>query len=118
VEYTETSSLELWNIMHLLRKKIESGERSFLWTCYKVRTSMTHMKPAEPRFLTAMSAWWKSRGDRYPQSCQGWDWPRCGQSLTLLVGPSGAGKSTWAAANHVYEDIISSDAIGEELGIR
>jgi predicted kinase len=43
----------------------------------------------------------------------GWDWPRCGQSMTMTVGPCAAGKSTWSAAQGT--EVVSSDAIRSEI---
>jgi predicted kinase len=43
----------------------------------------------------------------------GWNWPRCGQRMTITVGPSAAGKSTWSAAQGMQ--VVSSDEIRKAI---
>ena len=76
---------------------------------------MAHMDPAAVEHLVGISRHWEDNSHRYLDDCHGWEWPRCGQKLVVLVGPSGAGKSTWAARNYDAGSIVSSDAIREHI---
>ena len=76
---------------------------------------MAHVDPAEPWLTARASEQWEAMEHDFPHAAAGWDWPRCGQGLVLMVGPSGAGKSTYAAQSYDPADIVSSDAIRVEL---
>ncbi|WP_156358292.1 AAA family ATPase [Sphingobium sp. Leaf26] len=115
--YDDPMQLEVNEVTYFLRDHIAGWEKDLLWNLKTLRMSMAHMEPADPTILISASRAW----DRIVANIddvadvQGWDWPRCGQRLVLLVGPSGAGKTTYAAANFVDETVLSSDAIREEL---
>ena len=115
--YRDPFRLEFWDIIDMLGGVASEKELGFLKACHRVRTALAHMEAVQPQFTMALSNWWRVNAGIYTQECPGWDWPRSGQKLTVLVGPSGAGKSTWAAANHEADDIVSSDAIRTELGM-
>ncbi len=78
-----------------------------------LRAMMAHLDPAPLAKVQELADLWEAADEWLPKEEVGWDWPRCGQRLTLMVGPPGAGKSTWAARNHP-EGIVSTDAIREE----
>lgn len=115
--YRDPFRLEFWDIIDILGGVASSKELGFLKICHKVRTALAHMDVVAPQFTTGLSNWWRVNAGLYAHECPGWDWPRSGQKLTVLIGPSGAGKSTWAAANHQPDEIVSSDAIRTELGM-
>jgi predicted kinase len=113
--YSDPFGLELYDMNKLLRDDLPPGERQLLFDCYKLRTSMAHLEPGEVFRVLQASRRWEDLAETFPDGCHGWDWPRCGQRLVLMVGPSGAGKSHWANRNFDAADIVSSDKIREEL---
>lgn len=115
VVYEQADKLELFDLMVLLRGAMPQAERTLLADCLTLRRMMAHVDPAEPWRIMAASAQWERMEHEFPHSAAGWDWPRCGQGLVLMVGPSGAGKSTYAAQSYDPADVVSSDAIRIEL---
>jgi predicted kinase len=99
----------------LLRDDLPPSEAQLLFDCYKLRTAMAHMEPGDAARIIRTSQKWEELSDSFPDGCHGWEWPRCGQKLVLMVGPSGAGKTHWASHNFEGSEIISSDQIREEL---
>jgi predicted kinase len=115
VTLSDPERFEFWDIHNRLRRLVPEPEASFLWLCYRIRNNMAHMDFATVEHLVSISKYWEENSHRYLDDCHGWDWPRCGQKLMVLVGPSGAGKSTWAARNCDIGSVVSSDAIRERL---
>jgi hypothetical protein len=66
----------------------------------------------EPDAISRFSDYYEATVGDVDFDIPGWNWPRCGQSMTLMVGPSGAGKSTWSAAQGT--EVVSSDEIRKE----
>lgn len=115
--YNHPLELEINDVFYFLKHDINAWEADLLYNFKTLRTSMAHMEPANAPLLVKASRGWDAvlgNADAAPD-LSGWDWPRCGQRLTLLVGPSGAGKTTYAAANYPAESVLSSDVIREEL---
>ena len=112
---TDPEKFEFWDIHARLRGRVPRRDETFVRLCHKLRTHLAHFDPAPAEFVVNLSRFWDENAHRYGDEWPGWDWPRCGQKLVLLVGPSGAGKSTWARANCDHADIVSSDAIREEM---
>jgi len=100
--------LESWDLLDRLRSRIPASDEAFLQVCHRLRNCLAHMKPAPEHFILRLSRYWEENAYHYMDDCHGWDWPRSGQKLVLMIGPSGAGKSRWA-------DIVSSDEIRVEL---
>jgi predicted kinase len=115
--YRHPLELEINDVHHYLKNDIPPQEASLLRDLKVLRTSMAHMEPGDAALIVRASRSWESmlRDAEGVAGVVGWDWPRCGQRLVLLVGPSGAGKTTYAAANFAGELVVSSDAIREEL---
>lgn len=115
--YNDPMELEINDVAYHLRPHLSRDEQNLLYNFKHLRTAMAHMEPANPRLIIAASESWAKfvRSASFDDGSLGWDWPRCGQQLVLLIGPSGAGKSTYAAKTYLAEEIISSDAIREEL---
>jgi AAA domain len=84
---------------------------SALADSYALRMAMAHMDPGDAWRIVRASTLWDRLEPDFPAASTGWDWPRCGQRLVLMVGPSGAGKSTYAAEHYDRGDVVSSDAI-------
>jgi predicted kinase len=105
--------LDLGEVFSLVRNRLGPKQRQLDHLVKKMRHRMAHLEPLTAEQVQNLADLW---GDvNAPECVTGWDWPRCGQSLTLLIGPPGAGKSTWAGANALASTVVSSDAIREEL---
>ena len=115
--YNTPLELEINDVHYYLKDEISAWEANLLKDFKTLRTSMAHMEPADPKLVTRASNGWDAmlRDVDTVANVIGWDWPRCGQRLVLLVGPSGAGKTFYAAANYAGETVLSSDAIRSEL---
>ena len=111
VVYDDPWQLELFDINELLKADLPPREAKLMVDCILIRRSMAHYDPAEGWRIKRASDTWEEIGETFPDGCQGWEWPRCGQKLVVMVGPSGAGKTTWASRNHDPADIVSSDNI-------
>jgi hypothetical protein len=114
--YTEPHRLEFYELRSFLRGSIPRHEDIILRGCYALRRAMAHADPDFVQNIVNLSELWDNYAHSFPSDCAGWDWPRCGQKLVMMVGPSGAGKSTYAQAHYGHEEIVSSDAIRDEFG--
>jgi AAA domain len=102
--------LEASHLYHLLNERIPIREATFLKSVAAVRNKVAHHNVVPADHLIRLSGTWEDiRSHR--SEARGWDWPRCGQKLVLMVGPSGAGKSTLAKRRYALDSIVSSDAI-------
>jgi hypothetical protein len=81
----------------------------------QLRHALAHVNQTDVDTIRLASELWEDISHTFPGECDGWDWPRCGQKLTILIGPAGAGKSMWAEANYPKDDIVSTDAIRNQL---
>jgi len=94
---------------------LENNEVSFLRQTARARNDIAHNEIPAGSLISALSATWKNYAFSSRKETVGWNWPRCGQKLVMMVGPSGAGKSTYAKTNYPPNGIVSADAIREEL---
>jgi predicted kinase len=113
--FNDPQALEIADICRFLRNEIPRNEHQVLNDFSGLRRCLAHMEACTPYLIQRAADGWRDICEHFPDASAAWDWPRCGQRLTLLVGPSGAGKSTYAMANYASDDIISSDAIREQL---
>jgi predicted kinase len=111
VRYDDPSKLEFFELNEMLASDLPPSEARLMMDCRALRRSMAHFEPGSGLRLKRLSDAWEDLSHEFPDECNGWEWPRCGQKLVILVGPSGAGKSTWASRHYDPEDIVSSDAI-------
>lgn len=107
--------LENKHLRDCLDGTLERRDVSFLRAVNKARNHIAHNEVPEPSLLSAISSHWRDDNLSGRKEVAGWNWPRCGQRLILLVGPSGAGKSTYAKAHFAPDEIVSTDAIREEM---
>lgn len=113
--YDDPWTLELHDVHASLKDGLPQNEERLLRWCKHVRRCMAHHEPAEGWRLKQLSDEWEAVEHEFPDACRGWQWPRTGQKLVLMVGPSGAGKTEWARRHCDRSEIISSDAIREEI---
>lgn len=117
-ERTDPFQLELSELREITNHALTDREKRILREALDLRRKMAHMEPADANGARAIEDLWTGMEGDVPQVELGWNWPRCGQTLTIMVGPSGAGKSTWVRRHYSAENIVSSDAIREEIGIQ
>jgi hypothetical protein len=115
VIYDDPFALELFDVNRLLADILPEKDRVLLSDCYRLRTALAHIKPAETHMIVRASRLWEELSDAFDEGRPAWDWPRCGQKLVLIIGPSGAGKTTWADRHYDSSEIVSSDRIREEI---
>lgn len=113
--YDDPSRLELYDLKTVLEPSISRDEVLMLDDCLRLRRAMAHADPGDAYRIVRASERWERLEPDFPAASTGWDWPRCGQSMVVMVGPSGAGKSTYAQAHYDQLEIVSSDAIREEI---
>ncbi|MGO8049835.1 AAA family ATPase [Rhizobium leguminosarum] len=107
--------LENKHIRLCLQDVLEDGQRTFLSSTNYARNSIAHNEVPDARLLQNITDKWEQLAPSVRRQDAGWNWPRCGQRLVMLVGPTGAGKSKFAAENFAPEEVISSDAVRIEL---
>jgi AAA domain len=91
---------------------LSPNEASLLSQAGWIRNKVAHFDLIDPEAVSRCSDFYEATIGDIDFDIPGWNWPRCGQSMTLTVGPSGAGKSTWSAAQGI--EAISSDEIRKE----
>jgi hypothetical protein len=104
--------LEFYDFREFTKDLLSPNEASLLSLAGWTRNQMAHFDLIEPDAIARFSDYYEATIGDVDFDIPGWNWPRCGQSMTLTVGPSGAGKSTWSAAQGV--DVVSSDEIRKE----
>jgi predicted kinase len=112
---TDPFAFEFWDLNAILRGAIPEEEEWLLRQCHRLRMAAAHFDAGDAQTIADVSHAWSEMAHDFGDACRGWDWPRCGQSMTLMVGPSGAGKSRWARRNHDAAEVVSSDEIHVEL---
>jgi predicted kinase len=105
--------LEFYDLRELTKDVMPRGEFDLVKIAGWARNSMAHRDIIDSRQISLFSDHYEANREKLDCDIPGWNWPRCGQMMTLTVGPSAAGKSTWSAAQGT--DVVSSDAVREEL---
>ncbi|MCA6101602.1 ATP-binding protein [Bradyrhizobium australafricanum] len=93
---------------HLLTPQEADLVKIAAWT----RNKVAHKDLIDSNGITLFSEHYEANRETLDCDIPGWNWPRCGQTMTLTVGPSGAGKSRWSAEQGI--DVVSSDEIRKE----
>ncbi|MCP1758705.1 MULTISPECIES: AAA family ATPase [Bradyrhizobium] len=104
--------LEFYDLKEFTKDLLSPNEANLLGQAGWIRNKVAHFDLIEPEVVSRFSDYYEATIGDVDFDIPGWNWPRCGQSMTLTVGPSGAGKSTWSAAQGV--DVVSSDEIRKE----
>jgi predicted kinase len=108
------SQLELQDLHYRVKVCAPNELVTFLAGLAKIRKMVAHMEVCPVALIKSASGFWDYIDTYLPDTLHGWDWPSCGQTLTMMVGPSGAGKSFYARQNFPADAIISSDQIRQE----
>jgi len=106
---TDFWKLEFYDVREFTKDLLSPNEASLLSLAGWTRNQMAHFDVIEPDAVARFSDYYEATIGDVDFDIPGWNWPRCGQSMTLTVGPSGAGKSTWSAAQGI--EVVSSDEI-------
>jgi predicted kinase len=109
----DPTQLELLAISDVLSDVLTKPELDLLHVTRLARNYGAHMKPMPPQMVRKLADHYEANRDVLECDIPGWDWPRAGQVMTLMVGPSGAGKSTWASTQGV--DVVSSDLVSTKM---
>ena len=104
--------LEFYDVGEFTKDLLSPNEASLLSLAGWTRNQVAHFNVIEPDAIARFSDYYEATIGDVDFDIPGWNWPRCGQSMTLTVGPSGAGKSTWSAAQGI--EVVSSDEIRKE----
>ena len=104
--------LEFYDFREFTKDLLTPNEADLLNLAGWVRNQVAHFDLIEPDAIARFSDYYEATIGDVDFDIPGWNWPRCGQSMTLTVGPSGAGKSWWSASQGV--DVVSSDEIRKE----
>ncbi|MDA9420929.1 hypothetical protein XH97_01900 [Bradyrhizobium sp. CCBAU 53380] len=104
--------LEFYDLKEFTKDLLSPNEAGLLSQAGWIRNKVAHFDLIEPEVVSRFSDFYEATIGDVDFDIPGWNWPRCGQSMTLTVGPSGAGKSTWSAAQGI--EVISSDEIRKE----
>jgi hypothetical protein len=106
---TDFWKLEFYDVKELTKNDLTPQETDLLNIASWTRNQVAHFGLLEPDAVARFSDHYDANICDVDFDIPGWNWPRCGQSMTLTVGPSGAGKSTWSEAQGL--DVVSSDEI-------
>lgn len=109
---TDFWKLEFYDVREFTKDLLSPNEASLLSLAGWTRNQVAHFDVIEPDAITRFSDYYEATIGDVDFDIPGWNWPRCGQSMTLTVGPSGAGKSSWSASQGI--EVISSDEIRKE----
>jgi predicted kinase len=109
----DPAKLEFYDLREHTRHLLSAPELDLIKTAAWCRNAVAHRDIIPPETIERLSELYVDNFDLLETDIPGWNWPRCGQTLTMTVGPSGAGKSTWSAKQGI--EVISSDGVRVEL---
>jgi hypothetical protein len=109
----DPADLEFYDFREFTRRWLSSAELDLIKTAQWCRNAVAHRDVIPLEAIERLSDLYVDNFDLIETDIPGWNWPRCGQTLTMTVGPSAAGKSTWSAAQGV--EVISSDGVRIDL---
>ena len=112
VAVTDYWKLEFYDFQQITENILSAEEQELRRVAQFMRNKVAHPDLLKPDQIAKISDYYEAHRELIEGDVPGWNWPRCGQSLTLTVGPSGGGKSRWSAEQGV--EIVSSDEIRKE----
>lgn len=110
---TDYWKLEFYDFQKLTEGLLSPEEAELRRVAHAMRNKVAHPDFVKPDQLSRISDYYEAHRDLVEGDVPGWNWPRCGQTMTLTVGPSGSGKSKWSSEQGV--EIVSSDEIRREI---
>lgn len=110
---TDPADLEFYDFREHARPSLSIAELNLIKTAQWCRNAVAHRDVIPPEAIERLSDLYVDNFDLAETDVPGWNWPRCGQTMTMTIGPSGAGKSTWSEAQGV--EVISSDGVRVDL---
>ncbi|MBX9679819.1 MAG: ATP-binding protein [Gemmataceae bacterium] len=114
-EITDPWKLEFYDFKELTSGHISPGELELVKIANWTRNAVAHRDVVTAAKVNQFSEHYETNRDILDNDVPGWNWPRCGQKMTLTVGPSAAGKSHWSSAQGV--EVVSSDEIRKSISI-
>jgi len=113
ITIVDPAKLEFYDLREQIRHLLSTSELDLIKTAQWCRNAVAHRDLIPPATIERLSDLYVDNFDLIETDIPGWNWPRCGQTLTMTVGPSGAGKSTWSAGQGI--EVISSDSVRVDL---
>jgi len=104
--------LEFYDLKELTKHLLSQQEADLMRIAAWTRNKVAHRDVIEPEKISLFSDHYEANRDTLECDIAGWNWPRCGQTMTLTIGPSGAGKSRWSTEQAA--EVVSSDEIRKE----
>jgi predicted kinase len=114
-EITDPLKLEFYDVRELTKHLMPSTELELLKIAGWTRNAVAHFDVVTSKTLMLFSDHYEANRDILESEIPGWNWPRCGQTMTLTVGPSGAGKSHWSSSQGL--EVVSSDEIRKQISL-
>jgi hypothetical protein len=115
MEIIDFWKLEFYDFKELTKSLLSQQEADLISIAAWTRNKVAHRDVIEPEKISLLSDHYEANRDTLECDIAGWNWPRCGQSMTLTIGPSGAGKSRWSAEQAA--ESVSPDEIMREISL-
>ena len=106
---TDFWQLEFYDFKEFTKHFLSRQEMDLVKIAAWTRNKVAHRDIMGPESIHQFSEHYEVHRETLDCDIAGWNWPRCGQTMTLTIGPSGAGKSRWSAEQPV--EVVSSDEI-------
>ena len=107
--YTTPWRFEWYELNKLLSNIMTSEEKGLIEDFKRSRDYLAHARVINAANLHQLSERWDRVADNLTALVPGWDWPRSGQCLSMMVGPAAGGKSTWAMTQDI--PVVSTDSL-------
>ncbi|MBC6439600.1 MAG: ATP-binding protein [Rhodospirillales bacterium] len=106
------SEIDITELQAILGNRLSREERALITHAIcKIRHKLAHMSPLSYEDVEKLATLKDTVSAPAPEI--GWDWPRCGQRLIMMIGSPASGKTTWVRQHHDPAIIVSSDDIRE-----
>jgi hypothetical protein len=107
--YTTPWSFEWYELNKLLKNVMTSDEQGLVNDFKRSRDYLAHARVINSEALHQLSERWERVAEELTAPVPGWDWPRTGQCLSMMIGPAAGGKTTWATAQDI--PVVSTDSL-------
>jgi hypothetical protein len=89
----DPAELEFYDLGEQTQHLLTTAELHLIKTAQWCRNAVALRDVIPPEAIERLSDLYVDNFDPIETDIPGWNWPRCGQTLTMTVGPSGAGKA-------------------------